>query len=113
MERSEDCRGARQIAFGLCDRRLCRQDIDIVRSDIENLVKFPQRFRETTKKQIGKRMLIEKGNAARVEPLGFVKVRLAMVPLPSPPRDVSQRLRNTAVIGQEPTCLLKVTHRGV
>ena len=58
-ERSEDGRGARQIAFGLCDSRLVRQDIDVVRRDIENLVKLSQRFGETTKVLIGKRVLGE------------------------------------------------------
>ena len=58
-------------------------------------------------------MLGEQGNVARVEPLGFVEVRLAPVPLASPARDVGQRFRNLAAIRQELTCLLKVTHRGV
>ena len=58
-------------------------------------------------------MLSEQVNVARVEPLGFVEVRLAPVPLASPSRDIGQRLRNPAAIGQELTCLLKVTHRGV
>ena len=58
-------------------------------------------------------MLGEQINIARVEPLGFVEVRLAPVPLASPARDIGQRFRNPAAIGQELTCLLKVTHRGV
>src|SRR6266478_817446 len=58
-------------------------------------------------------MLSEKINVARVEPIGFVEVRLALVPLASPPRDISQRFRNPAAIGQELTCLLKITHRSV
>ena len=58
-------------------------------------------------------MLGEEVNIARVEPLGFVEVRLAPLPLASPSCDVGQRFRNAAVIGQELTCLLKVTHRGV
>ena len=58
-------------------------------------------------------MLGEQVNVARIEPLGFVEVGLAPVPLASPPRDISQRFRNLAAIGQKLTCLLKVTHRGV
>src|SRR5437899_11243609 len=58
-------------------------------------------------------MLADQGNVARVELLGFVEERLAPVPLASPPRDIGQGLRNPAAIGQELTCLLKVTHRGV
>ena len=54
-ERSEKRRGALQIAFGLCDSRLVRQDIDVVRRDIENLVKLSQRFGKTTKKDIRRR----------------------------------------------------------
>ncbi len=58
-------------------------------------------------------MLTEKVNVARVQPLGFVEVRLAPVPLASPPRDISERFRNPAAIRQELTRLLKVTHRSV
>src|SRR5438132_14030173 len=58
-------------------------------------------------------MLSEQGNVARVEPLSFVEVGLAPVPLTSPARDVSQRFRNLAAIRQKLTCLLKVTHRGI
>ena len=50
---------------------------------------------------------------ARVEPLGFVEVGFASVPLASPACDIGQRLRNPAAIGQELPCLLKVTHGGV
>src|SRR5207249_8586199 len=52
-------------------------------------------------------------NIARVEPLSFVEVGLAPVPLTSPACDVGQRFRNLAAIRQRLTCLLKVTHRGV
>ena len=58
-------------------------------------------------------MLDEQVDVARVEALGFVEVRLAPVPLASPPREIGQRFRNPAAIGQKRTCLLKVTHRGV
>ena len=58
-------------------------------------------------------MLAEHVNVARVEPLDFVEVGLAPVPLVSPTRDIGQRLRNPAAIGQERTCLLKVMRRCV
>ena len=57
-------------------------------------------------------MLGEQVNVERVEPLGFVKVGIASLPLALPPRDISQEFRNLTAIGQELTCLLKVTHRG-
>ena len=104
---------ARQVAFGLVDSRLEHEGIHVVGYDIENLIKLSQRFWETTKKLIGNRVLGEQDNIARVEPLGFVEVRLAPVPLTSPPRDTGQQFRNPAAIRQELTCLLKVTHRGV
>ena len=53
----------------------------------------------------------EQAHIARVEPLGFVEVRLAPLPLPLTPGDKGERLRNPAAIGQELTCLLIVTHR--
>ena len=49
MERSEQRRRPRQIALGLCDSRLVHEGIDVVRCDIENLIKLSQRFGETTK----------------------------------------------------------------
>ena len=58
-------------------------------------------------------MLAEQVSVARVEPLGFVEIRLALVPMASPPLQIGQRLKNQAAIRQELTCLLKVTHRGV
>ena len=53
MQRSEKCRGTRQIALGLCDLCLIRERNDVVRYDIENLIKLSQRFGETTKFDIG------------------------------------------------------------
>ena len=49
MQRSEERRGTRQVAFGLCNSRLFREGIDVVRRNIENLIKLSQRFGETTK----------------------------------------------------------------
>src|SRR5437764_2026686 len=63
--------------------------------------------------EIGKRVLGEQVKVARVEPLGFVEVRLAPVRLASPPLHIGQRFKNPAAIWQELACLLKVTHRGV
>src|SRR4029450_13471882 len=93
--------------------RLKHNGIYIVRCDIKNLIKRSQSFWETTKVDIGKGMLGEEVNIARVEPLGFVEIRLAPVPLALPACDIGQRFRNPAAIGKELTCLLKVTHRGV
>src|SRR5439155_7648612 len=63
--------------------------------------------------EVGNRVLAEQLDVARVQPLGFVEVRLAPVQLASPPLQKRQRLKNSATIRQELTCLLKVTHRGV
>ena len=113
MERSEERRGTRQVALSLCDIRLFREGIHVVGCDIKNLIKLSQRFGKTTRADIRKRVLAEQVHVAWVEPLGFVEIRLAPVPLASPPRDIGQRFRNPAAIRQELTCLLKVTHGGV
>src|SRR5947199_4443675 len=113
MQRSEERSGTRQVALGLCNTRLFRESIHVVRYDIENLIELSQGFGETTQTDIGIRVLGQQVNVARVEPLGFDEVRLAPVPLASPPCDISERLRNPAAIRQELTCLLKVMHRSV
>jgi hypothetical protein len=113
MQRSEERSSTRQIAFGLCNNRLFGERIGVVRHDIENLIKFPQRFRETTEVDIGTRVVKEYAHIAWVEPLGFVEVHLALVPPASLTCDVGQALRNPAVIWQELTCALKVTYCGV
>ena len=113
MERSEKRRSPRKVALSLGDSRLLHEGIHVVRCDTENLIKLSQRLRETTNKYIGNRVLEEEVNVARVEPLGFVEVRLAPVPLASSPRNIGQRFRNPAAIWQELMCLLKITHRGV
>ena len=64
-----------------------REDIHVVRRNIENLIKLSQRFGETTKVDIGKRALRECVHVAWVEPLRFVEVRLTLVPLALPARD--------------------------
>src|SRR5213596_4296898 len=85
----------------------------MVRCYIENLIQLSQRFAKMTKRDIGKRVLAEQSNIARIQPFRFVEVRLAPVPLASPACDIGERFRNPAAIGQELTCLLIVTHRGV
>ena len=49
MEWSEQCRGPRKVAFGLCDSSLSHERVHVVRCDIENLIKFSQRFGKTPK----------------------------------------------------------------
>src|SRR5438093_10792536 len=101
MQRSEEHRGTRQVALGLGDGRLQRKGKYVVRCDIENLIKLAQCVGEPPKCDVGKAALREKANIARVEPLGFVKVGLAPIPLASPPRYIGQRFRNPAAVGQE------------
>src|SRR5947208_7051365 len=98
MQGSEERGGTREIALGLCDGGLCCQRIDVVRCDIENLIQLSQRFGETTKRDIGKRVLGKHVDVARVETLGFVKVRLAPVPLALSPCNIGQRFWNPAAI---------------
>ena len=86
MERSEECSGPRQVAFGLCDNSLKHERVHVVRCDIENLIKFSQCFGKAPKSDIGLGVLAEQVGVARVEPLGFVKVGFAPVPLASSPR---------------------------
>src|SRR4030095_4360899 len=56
-------------------------------------------------------MVREQRNIARIEPLSLVEVDLALLPLTSPARDISQRFRNLTAVRQELTCLFKITHR--
>src|SRR5262249_4843976 len=58
-------------------------------------------------------MLGEQGNIARIESLSLVEVDLALLPLTSPARDISQRFRNLAAVRKELTRLFKVMHRCV
>src|SRR4029077_18051561 len=113
VERSEERRGTRQVALGLRDTRLYREGIHVVGDDIKKLVKLSQPFGKTTKSDVGNRVLGEQVHVAWVETLGFVEIRLALVPLASRPRDIGQRVRNAAAIGQKLSRLLKVTHRRV
>src|ERR1700745_131946 len=113
MEWGENCRRPWQVALGLCDRRLSRERIHIIRCDIENLIKLPQGFGKTTQNYIEKPVLAGKVGGARVESLGFGKVGFAPVPLTAPPRNIGQRFRNLTAIGQKRSCLLKITLGGV
>ena len=74
MKPSEKRRGPRQVAFGLRDGRLLNQDSDVVRRNIENLIEFSQRFRETSECTVGFCLCTEQAHVVRVELLGFVKV---------------------------------------
>src|SRR4029077_17859380 len=113
MERSEQRRGTRQVAFSLCDIRLEGDDIQVVGCDINILSKLSQRRGKTTLNPMGGAVHGEEVDIAGVEALGFVEIRLDPVPLPSPPRDTGQRFRNLAAMWQALTCLLIVTHGGV
>ena len=104
MERSEQRRRTRQVALRLCDGRLLRQNIGVIRGNIETFIKLSQRFRKTTKIDIVNRVVGKQGNAARVEPLGFVEVGFASVPLAPPACDQSERFRNQAAIRQQRSC---------
>src|SRR6266403_5671305 len=73
MKGSEKSRSARQVTFGLSNRCFQRQGIHVVRRNVENLVKLPLRFGETTKQKVGKRVLGEQVNIARIEPLGLIE----------------------------------------
>ena len=57
MQGSEQRRRTRQVALGLCDSCLRHEGVDVVRCDIENLIKLSQCFGETTKVNVGKRVL--------------------------------------------------------
>ena len=48
MQGSEESRSTWQIAFGLESSSLEDERVDVVRCDIENLIKLSQRFGETT-----------------------------------------------------------------
>src|SRR5207249_8548353 len=89
VKRSKERSSTRQIALCLCNGCLEPERIHVVWSNIENLIKLLQGFGETTKGRIETRVFAEQGNIARVEPLGFVEVGFASLPLASPPRYIS------------------------
>src|SRR2546428_3995200 len=100
MQRSEERSGARKVTLGLCNRCLWREGIRVVRRNIQSLIKLSQRFGETAKEFVRFRVRGEQADVARVEPLGFVEVGLAPVPLASPPLQIRQRLKRPATIRQ-------------
>src|SRR5690349_23068886 len=108
MQRSEECRCARQVALRLRIRRLLHKNIEIVGYDIEDLVQLSERIRKLPAYAIRLRMLREQAHISRVEPLGFVEIVFALVPLTAPARDIGQQLRNPAAIGQVLMCSLKI-----
>jgi hypothetical protein len=59
MQRSEKCRSTRKVALGLYNSRFRYERIQVVRCDIENLIKLSQRFGETAKRGIGAREWVE------------------------------------------------------
>src|SRR5206468_8262619 len=69
MQRREERSGTRQVALGLRNTRLFSEGIYVVRDNIENLIELSQRFGETTKTDIGIRVLGQQVNVARIEPL--------------------------------------------
>src|SRR4030095_11679154 len=93
-----------------CHPRLLRKRVDVIRNNVEHLIKLPQRFRETTTYHVRLSVLGKQGNVARIEALSLVEVQLALLPLTSPPRDISQRFRNLTAVRQELSCLFKVMH---
>src|SRR4029077_17130316 len=113
MQRSEERRGSRQIAFGLCDTRLECNGTNVVWCYIKNLIKLSQCFPGATKSHIRHRVLGDEVCIARVEPLGFVEVRFALLPPATPSCDIGQRFWDAAVVRQDLTCLLKIMYRGV
>src|SRR6476660_1973405 len=80
LQWSEERRGPRQVALGLCDIRLERAGIDVVGCDIKNLIKLSQRLGKTALNPVRSRVLAKQVDIAGVEPLGFVEVTLAPVP---------------------------------
>src|SRR5580704_4058531 len=105
MRRRKERGSSWQIALRLRDSRLYRENTNIIWCNIQNLIKLSQCFGETTKTDIRSRVLSEHATVARIEPLGFVEVSLASVPLTAPSCDVGQRFWDAAVIGQELTRL--------
>src|SRR5205823_8536362 len=111
--RSVQCARTGQFPLGLRDKRLEPECINVIRRNIQDLIKLSQRFGKTTKADVRLRVPVEQVKVARVEPLGFVEVRLAPVPLASSPLQKRHRLKNQAAIRQELTCPVKVRHRSV
>ena len=52
LDLSEKRRGSGQVAFGLGNRRLFHQGVNVVRHNLQNLVELAERFGETPKGDI-------------------------------------------------------------
>src|SRR5207249_1368859 len=113
MQWREERARAGKIALSLCNTGLLRKGVDVIRNNIEHLIKFLQRFLETTDYHVGLRVLGGQRSVARVEAFSLVEIGLALLPLTAPTCDVSQRFRNLTAVRQKVTCLFKVVHRGV
>ena len=80
---------------------LSASGIQVVRVNIENLIKLSAALPGNDGDLSRKRVLGEKDNVARVEPLGFVEVGLAPIPMTPSAFDIGQRLRNSAAVRQK------------
>src|SRR5436190_16817252 len=98
MQRSQQRSSPGQIALGLRDTGLDHGGVDVVRCEIENLIKFSERFGEATYNDKRKGVLSKQVKVAWVEPLSFVEVGVAPVPLAAGSLDIGQGLNNPAVI---------------
>ena len=70
------------------NRSLLRDDIDIVRDDVEYFVELGDCFREASALNIRKRMLCKKVYIARVQALSCIKIKFTSVPLSTPAGNV-------------------------
>ena len=77
LERSKERRCPRQVALALGDARFVNNSSDIVRHNIENLIKLPSRFGEASKRDIACGALDKQVDVAWVQALGLAKVGLA------------------------------------
>ena len=87
-----------------------RERVHVAGGDVENVVKLSQRQRKIAVSILGKGVLGKKIYISWVEPLGFIEIRVASVPLAPSASNIGQRFRNPAAIGQERTCSFKITH---
>ncbi len=82
MEWSEERGRPWEITLGLGDRRLDRESVHVIRDNLDNLVKLPQRFRKLTARNAGLPMLSKHVSIPWVETFSFDKVGLTPVLLP-------------------------------
>ena len=87
MKRRDDDGGVRQISLCLCYRSFDCDRVDIIRRDIQNLIKFFLRFSETAKVNIRKCLFGEQSCVTGVKSLGLAQKEIASVPLSSSSRD--------------------------